>query len=103
MMRACSSVARISASVDLPAPIGPSTAMYRGLLGRTNFLYPARFRRDKQLETNTRVLRPLRSRHRQTFAHRSLRAARERRVEIGRRLDDRLRDGAAGVDDELEG
>src|SRR5437016_5340776 len=35
MMRAESDSPRISARLDLPAPIGPSTAMYRGLALRT--------------------------------------------------------------------
>src|SRR4051794_20288289 len=100
MMRAWSSAPRISARLDFPAPIGPSTAMYRGLTLRpTRSLYPARVLRGyKQVDARARGARLLRARHAQARAHGRLGAARERLVQRRRRFRRRPGDGAASVD-----
>src|SRR5580692_4757075 len=56
MIRACSDSLRISARLDLPAPIGPSTAMYRGLALRTALhLYLARYGKGKLTSSSVRA------------------------------------------------
>src|SRR5262249_6062457 len=103
MTRACSSAPRISARLDFPAPIGPSTAMYRGLTVRTRSLYPAGVLRGyQQFHAGVRGARLLGPWHAQPGAHRPFGAAREGRVERRRRFGGRLRHDPARVDLDLQ-
>src|SRR5450432_4262547 len=105
MIRAESSSARISARLDLPAPIGPSTAMYRGLALRTGSPIPrpvCRWEADDELRA--RVRRPGRHGCPQTQPRldRAFHATRERLTGRRRDLGGDAGDVAAAVDVDLD-